>query len=166
MATERPFPFLPAISKWIQDTLEVHANRARPVVSFGFPRLPPYFSNDLLSTTGVVTTDRLPMPPLSAWGLPEFVSFERQPMSAITCLDTYFVEPSTAADVSVHFHEFVHVIQWQALGPKNFLLVYAAGLAGHGYMDSPLKKLAYDRQERFDSGAPSYAVDIPPLRSA
>lgn len=159
MPSERYLKLLPVISKWLQETLDAHAGIARPVVSFGFPRLPRYYSEQLLGTTNVVITDRLPMPPLAEWGLPEFANFERQPMSAITYLDTYFVEPSTAADESVHFHELVHVIQWQVLGPKDFLLLYAAGLAEFGYLESPLEKMAYVHQHRFEVDWPSYSVE-------
>ena len=159
MTSDRYAEFLPTMLDWIQRTLEAHANEKRSVASFGFPRLPRYFSAELLNSASVVITDRLPIPPLSTWGLSEFASFERQPMSAITFLDTYFIHPNAAADESVHFHELVHVIQWQALGPKNFLLLYAAGLAEYGYLESPLEKMAYAHQQRFDLSWPSYSVE-------
>jgi quercetin dioxygenase-like cupin family protein len=113
MSSDRYAEFLPAISKWIPSTLDAHAGSAKPVASFQFLRLPRYFSEQLLSTTSVVVTDHLPKPPLSAWGLSEFASFEQQPMNAITYLDTYFVKPSAATAESLHFHELVHVIQWR-----------------------------------------------------
>ena len=159
MASDRYAEFLLAISKWIQATLDAHAGSARPVASFQFPRLPRYFSEQLLSTTSVVLADRLPIPPLSGWGLSEFASFEQQSMDAITYLDMYFVKPSAATDESVHFHELVHVIQWQVLGPKNFLLLYAAGLAERGYMECPLEAMAFAHQRRFDVDWPSYSVE-------
>ena len=150
MASDRYAEFLPAISKWIQSTLDAHAGSAKPVASFQFPRLPRYFSEQLLSTTSVVLADPLPVPPLSEWGLSEFAGFEQQSMDAITYLDTYFAMPSAATDESVHFHELVHVIQWQVLGPKNFLLLYATGLAGRGYLECPLETMAFAQQRRFD----------------
>jgi len=45
------------------------------------------------------------------------------------------------ANESVHFHELDHVIQWQVLGTKNFLLLYASGLNANGSMSSPLEKI-------------------------
>ena len=104
------------------------------MASFRFLRLPRYFSKELLTETSVVVSDHIPVPPLSAWGLKEFASLETQPMSGITYLDTYFVLPTAAADESTHFHELVHIIQWQTLGAKEFLLLYAAGLVEHGYL--------------------------------
>ena len=120
--------------------------------SFKFSRLLHYFSEGLLSTASVVPTDRLPVPALSALGLKEFADFETQPMDGITYQDTYFVRTSAATDESLHFHELVHVVQWQVLGQKEFLLLYATGLAEHGYRECPLEATAFEHQERFDSG--------------
>ena len=159
MASDRYAEFLPTILDWIHGTLEAHADRKKSVASFGFPRLPRYFSEHLLFTTNVVITDRLPVPPLSAWGLPEFASFERQPMTAITYLDTYFLSPRAATDESVHCHELIHVVQWQVLGPKDFLLLYAAGLAERGYRKSPIEVMACGHQRRFDVDWPSYSAE-------
>jgi hypothetical protein len=89
------------------------------VASFKFPRLQRYFSEELLSTASVVPIDRLPVPPLSALGLREFADFETQPMGGITYLDTYFLQRVAAAtDESLHFHELIHVVQWQVLARK------------------------------------------------
>jgi hypothetical protein len=159
MSANRYAEFLPVIANWIQETLDASVAKARSVEWFHFPRLPHYFSDQLLRTTKVVVVDHLPVPPLSALGLTEFASFEMQPMSGITYLDTYFLLPAGAGDESLHFHELIHVIQWQVLGPKDFLLLYAAGLAQHGYSESPLERMAFDYQRRFDAGDPAYSVE-------
>ena len=159
MAQARYGPFLPRMLDWIQRTLDSHAATARPVASFGFERLPLYFSESLLNTAQVVVTDHLPVPPLSAMGLSDFANFEVQPMSGITYRETYFLVPNAAADESVHFHELVHVIQWQVLGARDFLLLYAAGLIEHDYESSPLEKMAYEHQARFDAGQGTYSVE-------
>ena len=160
MAPDRCLPFLPTILNWIQQTLDAHAHERRAVASFKFSRLPLYFSEGLLSTASVVPADRLPVPPLFALGLREFADFEKQPISGITYKDTYFLQRDAAAsDESLHFHELVHVVQWQVLGPKEFLLLYAAGLAAHGYNDCPLEAMAFDHQRRFNAGGPPYSVE-------
>jgi len=112
-----------------------------------------------LNSASVVITDNLPRPPLSASGLSEFVSFEKQPMGGITYFGTYFLERGAAGDESLHFHELVHVIQWQVLGPKDFLLLYAAGLAERGYLECPLEAMAYAHQQRFAASEPTYSVE-------
>jgi hypothetical protein len=158
MGSDRYLPFLPFILDWIQQTLDAHAHERRPVSSFNFPRLPHYFSEGLLNTASVVFSDRLPVP-LSAFGLREFADFEGQPARGITYRDTYFLRRADATDESLHFHELVHVVQWQVLGPKDFLLMYAAGLAESGYRDCALEAMAYDHQRRFDAGDPPYSVE-------
>ena len=98
MNSNRYRPFVPTILNWIQQTLDAHARERRAVSSFNFPRLPQYFPENLLNTTSVVLTERLPVPPLSALGLKEFAEFERQPISGITYKDTYFLERSAAGE--------------------------------------------------------------------
>jgi hypothetical protein len=97
--------------------------------------------------------------PLSALGLREFADFEGQPARGITYRDTYFLWRAVATDESLHFHELVHVVQWQVLGPRDFLLLYAAGLAESGYHDCWLEAMAYNHQRRFDAGGPPYSVE-------
>ena len=159
MAQARYGRFVPTMQDWIQRTLDFHAAQARPVASFGFQRLPFYVSESLLNAAQVVITDHLPVPPLSAMGLSDFAGFEVQPMSGITYGDTYFLVPNASANESVHLHELVHVIQWEILGARDFLLLYAAGLIEHDYASSPLEKMAYEHQARFEAGQEPYSVE-------
>lgn len=159
MGPDRYLPFLPTMLDWIQQTLDAHAGEKRPVASLSFTRLPRYFSERLLNAASVVLTDALPVPPLSALGLWEFADFENQPINGITYQDTYFLQRGAATDESLHFHELVHVVQWQVLGPEDFLLIYAAGLAGHGYRRCPLEAMAFDHQRNFDADDAPYPVE-------
>src|ERR1035438_6923159 len=159
MGPDRYLPFLPITLNWIQQTLDAHAHERPAVSSFNLPRLPRYFSEGLLNTASVVFSDRPPVPPLSALGLREFADFESRPARGITYRDTYFLWRADATDESLHFHELVHVVQWQVLGPKDFLLLYAAGLAKSGYHECPLEAMAYEHQRRFDAGDPPYSVE-------
>ncbi len=140
----------PRVTRWITQLLADHAGAARPVGEIGFRRLPSYFSRELLKAK-VVLVDRVPVPPLTALGIPSFDDFESMQAAGITYLDTFFVDRRYAADESLHFHEMIHVVQWQVLGPKGFLAAYAGGLARFGYRDSPLEVMAYDLQDRFDT---------------
>ncbi len=64
-----------------------------------------------------------------------------------------FLSAKDAGKESLHFHEMVHVLQGQHLGPDRFIAAYAAGylLAG-GYRQNPLEVMAYDLQGQFDAG--------------
>ena len=140
---------LPAVRKWIEQTLEENRPNAVSVSSFSFPRLSKVFPPDLLDRAkAVVVTGRVPFPPLSRMGLPEFKQMEKMPAAGITYKDTYFLTHFDQSE-SLHFHELVHVVQWDRLGVDNFLLAYGAGLLQFGYDDSPLEKMAYSLQNEF-----------------
>jgi hypothetical protein len=129
------------------------------VISLGFPRLPQYYSREVLTNAKVVAVDRVPMPPLSSMGLVQFAGFEQMEFAGITYVDTYFLRHEHMVLESIHFHELVHVIQWRILGPERFLAVYADGLGTHGYRNSPLEVMAYSLQERFDQGSAPFDVE-------
>lgn len=151
---------LPQVREWIGQTLAHHQSQARPVSSYGFTRLPQFYSADTLASTFVVEVPQLPVPPLAELGLPGFDEFENGNYAAITYLNTYFVCSSQARDESLHFHELVHVIQWQHLGAGAFLAAYAAGyLVAGNYRDNPLEVMAYGLQRYFDEGQPPANVE-------
>lgn len=150
---------VPAMSGWIDATLGAYRSARRPVSELGFERLPQYFSTDLLMHIGVMPVAQVPIPPLSSWGLAEFASFERQPGAAITFRDTYFIDAQDRNEESLHCHELVHAIQWEALGERDFLLAYARELADHGYEENFFEQIAYDHQARFDSNCTPYDIE-------
>lgn len=96
MDPSRYAAFRPSILDWLNRTLDSYSVQKRSVASFEFLRLPRYFSSELLKSTGVIITDPLPVPPLTAVGLSEFAAFEKRPMSGITYLNTYFLLPRDA----------------------------------------------------------------------
>jgi hypothetical protein len=149
----------PHIIGWIRQTLGAHEKKAQIVGSMGFTRLPLYFGRELLETAKVVAVDRVPVPPLSAFGLSQFAEFETGDYDGITYLDTFFVRQSRAADEELHFHELIHVIQWRLLGPERFLAAYAAGLETSGYRNSPLECMAYDAQSAFSQSARAFDAE-------
>jgi hypothetical protein len=142
---------LPAVNEWIEQTLEQNREFAVPVIDIGFPRLgmvyPPVL---LLKAKVVVVPGKVPYPPISSMGLPEFQQMEAMPFSGITYKDTFFVKEELAHSESLFFHELVHVVQWEQLGVNKFLLAYGVGLMQYGYKDSPLEQMAYALQEGFD----------------
>lgn len=143
---------LPVVREWIDTTLEENRPNAVSVNTLTFPQLSKVFPLDLLSRAQVVVvTGKVPFPPLSRMGLPEFTQMENMQMAGVTYKDTFFVSHLHQTE-SLHFHELVHVIQWERLGVDDFLLAYGAGLMQFGYRDSPLEKMAYFLQSGFDRG--------------
>ena len=60
-----------------------------------------------------------------------------------------FLSGRHVSNEALHFHELIHVIQWQSLGPERFLKTYAEGLERFGYENSPLEKMAYEAEDLF-----------------
>jgi len=143
---------LPAVVEWINKTLEEYKSNAVFIAGLTFPRLGKVFPLDLLGRAKVVVvTGKVPFPPLSRMGLPEFKQMEDMQMAGITYKDTFFVSHLHQTE-SLYFHELVHVVQWERLGVNDFLLAYGAGLMQFGYWNSPLEKMAYSLQMAFDHG--------------
>jgi len=151
---------LPPVIDWIDATLANSANEARPVASFGFARLPRFYTPNYLNRVKVVVVDRVPAPPLAGHGIPEFDKFISGDYAAITLKDTYFIQTRHVGDESTHFHELVHTVQWSHLGAEQFLLAYATGLIKYGYRDSPLENQAYSLQKIFDAKGEPFDVEV------
>ena len=142
----RSLDALPLMERWMDGLRADHVRESVAASALGSGRLFDHFPASMLDETRVVTVSEIPFPPVSAFGLPEFEPMA--PMSGVTFGDMYFVRPD--APEGVHFHELVHVVQWNALGRSDFLLTYAIGLMQHGYAQSPLEAIAFELQERFE----------------
>lgn len=152
---------LPAVREWIDTILEENKPNAVSVASRAFPRLGKVFPHDLLNRAQVVVViGKVPFPPLSRMGLHEFMQMENMQMAGITYKNTFFVSHLHETE-SLHFHELVHVIQWERLGVDRFLFAYGAGLMQFGYWGSPLEKMAHSLQAGFDHGVlPANTVEL------
>jgi hypothetical protein len=152
---------LPMVREWIESTLQKHSANTTPVSNLSFSRIESVLPVELLDKAKVVVVKgALPFPPLSRMGLPELSQMEDMEMAGITYKDTFFVRHPYQTE-SLHFHELVHVVQWEELGADNFLLAYGAGFIQFGYHDSPLEKMAYSFQDMFVSGTlPADTVEL------
>lgn len=151
--------FYPLVDNWIRTTLAAFAETAQSVASRGFLRLPLYFTTKTLASAKVVLIDRLPIPPLSQWGLTQYADFEQSNSNRITYLDTFFLKHAQSRNEAIYFHELIHVIQWKILGPERFLRSYADGLERFGYRDSPLEIIAYDAEAAFATSKDAFDAE-------
>src|SRR5436190_14987612 len=106
---------LPDVRNWIDRTLAAHRVQARSAASYRFSRLPKFYSPVFLELTFVVEVPRVPMPPLTSFGLPQLAEFEKGNYSGVTYRNTCFIREGLGTDESLHFHELVHVVQWSHL---------------------------------------------------
>jgi hypothetical protein len=151
---------LPLVLGWIRATLAANAGKMRSVSSAGFARLPLYFQQKTLSAAKFVTTDCVPIPPMSAMGLNQFAAFEHGEFDGITYLDTFFLREHRIDDEGLHFHELIHVVQWRVLGPERFLTSYALGLEAFGYRNNPLEVIAYDAESDFRNSPTPFDSEV------
>ncbi len=151
---------LPFIRKWVDDTVAQYQNEARTTNSYSFHNLSQYFSEETLSSAKIVEMDKVPVPPLSSLGISELVNFEKDPKEydGITLLNTCFLRKVAAERPELHFHELVHIVQWQILGVDTFLMVYGIGLLKFGYWNSPLEVMARKYTDLFQENEPVFSV--------
>ena len=145
---------IPSVNLWIDNYISQHKSSRVRLANAGFSRLPGYFAPQTLESAYYVLVPTIDALPLAEFGLGE-LSFEGENYNGITFKDTFFV---TSKNESLHFHEMIHVIQWNEMGPENFLLDYGIGLVKYGYRDSPLEEIAYSMQAQFDAG--KYIEDL------
>lgn len=142
---------VPPTRAWIDEYLLAHAHETHSVHSLENPRLAASFPEALLRQTKTVTLDAIDFPPIESFGVPELADAEPESQCGITFKDTYFLRRGYDSE-DRHFHELVHVVQWERLGPERFLLAYGVGLATRGYRQSPLEAMAYSLQLKFYEG--------------
>jgi hypothetical protein len=148
------------MESWIRDLHAAHAARAQPVSCLGFARLQEVWPRALLEEARAVPVERVPYPPVSDFGLPELEPLAQGRWTGITFGHMYFVDENDTTEAT-HFHELCHVVQWKALGVRDFLMTYALGLRAHGCRQSPLEAIAYDLQRDFEAGITGPAlVDV------
>ena len=71
-------------------------------------------------------------------------------MASLTRIPTtYYLLPDMAKTLNIHFHELVHVAQWNALGAEGFITRYIEELAQHAYENAPLEVIAYRLEDHF-----------------
>ena len=143
---------IPRVENWIDGYIAENKTKRIRIVDIRFPRLSFFFSKRLLSNAYMVSVETIKTPPLTEFGLEELSFFEGVTYGGVTYKDTYFISKGLEQEESLHFHELIHIIQWDELGAQNICYLYGIGLLQFGYRNSPLEKIAFDYQEKFDRG--------------
>lgn len=148
---------LEAIRSWVNQTNLHFATARRPCTEFK-ELFAGYFPGNFLARSYYVEVPELPLPPrefLVPAGLGDLAG---RHVGGLTLDDTYYLMPSAADNLRIHFHELVHVAQWQQLGPGGFIARYLKELVAYGYECMPLERMAYGLDARFVAGGP--VVDV------
>ena len=138
----------PAYHRWVDDLLAKHELSARLVTTYEFQRLPQYFNQQILAVTKCVEVDSVPKIPWHEFGLsvPEGMDTN---FDGITFRNIYFIIRGEAFRESLHFHEMVHVVQWQTLGNDLYPLIYALEAFKGNYETNVLEVMARDVTDFF-----------------
>ena len=146
------------IQKWIVYKLAEHEAQMEPVAAARFERLNGYYPNTLLQRVRRVIVDQCPVPPLAVTGISQLAEIETWDIKGIPWDNTIFIRRDLADWDVVHFHELLHIIQWEHLGAERYLTAWAIGTITRGYRGNPLEEMAFRHQSRFEAGEKPYDV--------
>lgn len=139
---------LELIEQWIDATLESHSDNKVSCEEL-LLHFNGFYPQKSLKNSFYVVVDELPkpnFPELRQAGLGAFIDKE---MEGITYKNTYFIKKGYDTDLVLHFHELVHVQQWQHLGAQGFISRYIQEFNEYGYDEMPLEKMAYSLESYF-----------------
>jgi len=148
---------LDKIDSWIDQTLENHSNQAVSCDRF-CSQFNGFYPPEFLSNCYYVVIDRLPKPDFPELRQAGFGSFIDMDFEGITYKNTYFIKKGNEDNLALHFHELVHVLQWQYLGAKVFIQRYMEQILSFGYRDAPIEKMAYDLQSHFSMSREPFSI--------
>jgi len=146
--------------QWIREQRRAYRLRGRKLPESAIAQFSPFFEESLLQQARLVRVPALENPEfLEAYratcaekGLPllNFTSF-----AGITFIDTILLVddfPQADFDATL-FHELVHAVQYELLGPEKFVELYLLGWINQGfnYPAIPLEMDAYVLQNRFEA---------------
>ncbi|MGZ8164729.1 MAG: hypothetical protein ACXW04_04365 [Methylobacter sp.] len=136
------------INSWIDQTLNHYSEQMVSCERF-CPQFNGFYPSEFLANSYFVIIDRLPKPDFPELRQAGFGGFIDMELEGITYKNTYFIKKGYESDVALHFHELVHVLQWQNLGALPFIQRYMEEILRFGYQNAPLEKMAYDLQSHF-----------------
>lgn len=154
---------LDQIEQWIDQTNSIFL-RERVCCDRFAREFEGFYTVPFLQKAFFVIVDQLPkptFPELRQMGLGDFIDME---FDGITYKNTYYILPHSINNLRLHFHELVHVAQWEELGPSSFIKRYIHEILNCGYNQAPLEKMAYSLENHFANGGgkaniPSFIAD-------
>jgi len=154
---------LTAIEQWIDEVNHKYKYKRVCCTQFA-AQFAGFYPTEFLENAFYVVIDEIPKPDfaaLRAMGLGDFIDMK---VSGITYKNTYYLLSTSVDNLRVHFHELVHVLQWQNLGALAFIERYMNEIKHFGYHNAPLEIMAYSLDTHFISSGekinvPEYVLD-------
>lgn len=145
------------IEQWIDRTLKEY-DHLKVSCAVLLPEFQAFFGAEVLENSYFVVVDSIPKPDfdeLTGAGYDEFLNMKP---AGITYKNTYFIQRGFENRFALHFHELVHVLQWQLLGAFGFIQRYLDEIAEYGYDKAPLEVMAYELDSYFSAGLPVKSI--------
>ena len=120
------------IITWIDQTIENHSSQAVSCGRF-CSQFNGFYPAEFLSNSYYVVIGQLPKPDFPELRQAGFGDFIDMDLDGITYKNTYFIKKKYEGDLSLHFHELVHVLQWKNLGAQAFIQRYMKEILSYGY---------------------------------
>lgn len=139
---------LEKIEEWIHQLNASH-KQVRHSCSILHDHFNGFYSIEFLKTAYFVVTDNIPkpdFPELREAGLGNFIDMDG---GGITYNDTYYIKQNAVNELSLHFHELVHVIQYDELTQPGFIKRYIQEIQDFGYDKAPLENMAYGLEKHY-----------------
>lgn len=161
----RPY-LLAKFHEWVCQQRDSYWAEARPLSSEEKSQLAGYFEDRLLNSVRVASVDRIQNPEfykvLRKSGVPVPLDFSTA--VGLTLIDCILMRkelrPGTLAFMSTLFHEMVHVVQFDILGVRGHIELYADSLrdGDYQYHSVILERQAYALTDRFDRSESPFSV--------
>ncbi len=155
----------PIGAAWITHRRDVYRRFSEPLAPGIADQLRGYFSSSLLRCAEVARVPTIANPLgglLSRFQPPG--ALDLSTVRGMAFIDTVVIAEGNAHhadnETSLLFHELVHLVQYQLLGTGGFVRAYLAGWleSGKSYLHNPMEAMAFELQDRFDRGGPSFDV--------
>lgn len=150
---------------WLWKQRDLHRAKARRLTDDERLPLQDYYDTQILDTVRVATVDQISNPPfydeLTESGFP-ILDISRS--AGITFVDCIVIrrmfQQHFPSWISILFHELVHVVQFELLGPRTVLEAYLQAWEQNGYQyhDVPFEIQAYRLEARFKRHEPLFSV--------
>jgi hypothetical protein len=152
---------------WIQKEQKVRSRDSRILSEQEKNVLFKYYTSKVLGEVRIDYVDCIENPPffsdLIKRKIP--ISFDFSLMAGITFIDRIVLARTKLLnkvdELSVIFHELVHVVQYNKFGARKFVELYIHGWAENGfnYYHIPLERQAYKLQAEFNSDNNNFSVE-------
>lgn len=146
--------------KWIKEQREAFRPLGRALPDTAIAQFSLYFEERLLREVRLVTVPALENPGFleeyrSVFSEKAIPLLDFTAMAGITFVDTIVLADrfASADPKAVIFHELVHAVQYDLLGPEKFVELYLLGWINQGfnYAAIPLEMDAYELQNRYEA---------------